>query len=160
MKAELDLSFLSQNLFTGPEGAEILLDRIKGDGYLLIKVNDAQVVTSSFMFGLLKSHRFQGLAVSGTSHNDLHESEVIRALERYSRWDSRPKDGSIQRYSLTLRGVKENSAGDWVSYNDHLHIVNGLNQKIAGLQKKVSDASWEADVKREEAEQRRHQEWR
>lgn len=68
---------------------------------------------------------------------------------------------SIQRYTESLRGgLTESEQGDWVSYQDHIKIVDALNEKIQRLQKSVSDASWDADARREEAEQRRHQEWR
>lgn len=161
MKVELDLSFLKENLFTGPMAAELLLDRVQGNGYLFIKLRPGQVVTSSFMYGLLKSHRFQGIEVSDNSHNDLHRSEVKRATERYSKLGKAERESSIQRYSESLRGgLTESEQGDWVSYQDHIKIVDALSEKIQRLQKSVSDASWDADARREEAEQRRHQEWR
>ncbi len=86
MRAELDISFLSQDLFTGTQRASSALSRIQGDGYLLIKVRNGQVVTSSFMFGLLKSNRFQGIHVSDNEHKELHQSEVKSATERYACW--------------------------------------------------------------------------
>ena len=90
MKAILDLSKSDKKLFSGKKNGASFLDQVQGDGFLLIKVSPNQLVTSSFMFGLLCSNRFQDVSISEGpfSFSEDHLSEVKRATERYAKLNS------------------------------------------------------------------------
>lgn len=87
MKAILDLSKSEKKLFAGKNNGASFLDQVQGGGFLLIEISPDQLVTSSFMFGLLCSHRFQDVSVSEGpfSFSEVQLSEVKRATERYAK---------------------------------------------------------------------------
>lgn len=84
MKAILDLTKDSRNLFAGRKNGVDYQPQVEGDGYLEIIVNDTQVVVASFMLGLLDSHRFQSIHISNNPYKNTHHDEIRRAIIRYS----------------------------------------------------------------------------
>lgn len=85
MKAILDLTEVQKTLFSGKQNGQHFLPRVSGSGYLMIKIRAGQLVTSSFIFGLLLSHQFQGVFIEGGSFCETHNQEIKRAIERYSK---------------------------------------------------------------------------
>lgn len=91
MESFLDLSTTGNCLFSGKQNGEALACLIKGEGKTLnICVREGQLVTSSFMFGLLLTGDFTDISITKTYYDGTHRSEVTRALKRYNEYKGKP----------------------------------------------------------------------
>ena len=87
MTALLDLSTTEKSLFSGKQNGEALACLVRGRGKTLqIHVREGQLVTSSFMFGLLLSGGFTDISITETYYDESHRSEATRALKRLAEY--------------------------------------------------------------------------
>lgn len=119
MKAILDLTTTDNILFCGKGNGERFAKTVEGEGYLLIQVHDDQLISSSFMFGLLLSNRFQGISITDNKFRDTHLSEIKRATERYSKREEIIKS-SIVAQILNLKGKTMKLEDDYLQRADQL----------------------------------------